>query len=238
MSPEATSNAANNVVVPCRLYSWAKPRERPSVGQPEPALRSLEGLDPGLLVDAQDERVLGWVEIEPDDVGGLLGERGVRAQAPAPAPAQADPMAAEGPPDRVGRDVPEPLGNERPCPRGVPLGRWFIEGREDALGGLFAIAGMGPRSGRVDEPGQSITGETRPPLAHPGRPGLQLSGDHVGPDAVGGSEDDPGALDHPLLAPPGPPPGSKRLLLSFRQHDGGGGLPRPGSLDHAALFRH
>jgi hypothetical protein len=36
--------------------------EGPPVEQPQPALRPIECLGLGLLIDADDERILGWVE--------------------------------------------------------------------------------------------------------------------------------------------------------------------------------
>ena len=40
-------------------------------------LRSIESLDLALLVDAEDHRVIGRIEIEPDDVSNLLDEEGI-----------------------------------------------------------------------------------------------------------------------------------------------------------------
>ena len=44
----------------------------------EQGLGAVEGLDLALLIDAQDDRVVGWIEIEPDDVAHLLDEEGIR----------------------------------------------------------------------------------------------------------------------------------------------------------------
>src|SRR6266446_8530974 len=46
------------------------------------ALRTLQRLDRGLFVDADDNRVLGRRHVEPDYVGGLGYERGILALAP------------------------------------------------------------------------------------------------------------------------------------------------------------
>ncbi len=213
-------------------------RECPAVGQAEPALGTFEGLNVGLLVDAQHERALGRVEVQPDDVGRLGGELGVRADAPAPSPAQADPVAPQGPPYLVRTDVAQVGREERAGPGRVARRRRCVEGGEDALLGRGVVADPGPGTGRVDEATEAVARETGPPLAHPGRPRRELAGDLVGSHAVRGSQDDPGPLHDPLLARPGPQPGPERLLLSLRQHDGGGGLPHARSVYHDALHRN
>jgi hypothetical protein len=117
----------------------------------------------------------------------------------------------------------------------MPAGGRLVERGEDPALGRLVIAGRGTGTGRVDEPDEAVTGETRPPLAHPGRAGQKLPGDLVGADAVCSGEDDPRPLNHPLLACSGPQPGPERRLLSLRQHDRGGGLPHSWSVYHAAL---
>ena len=61
------------------LVIMALAGQRPSVGQPQVSLRSLQRLDRGLFVDADDDRVLGRRHVEPDDFGGLGGKLGVVA---------------------------------------------------------------------------------------------------------------------------------------------------------------
>jgi hypothetical protein len=43
-------------------------------------LRSIEGLYLAFLVDTQDQRVVGWIEVEADDVDKLLFEPRIVAQ--------------------------------------------------------------------------------------------------------------------------------------------------------------
>ncbi|WP_373863350.1 hypothetical protein [Rhodococcus marinonascens] len=66
----ALSRAANTVAVLCRMQSWGLPfgnadlhRQRRSV--------AIQRLNLGLLVDAEHDRVLRRLEIQPDDVGDL-----------------------------------------------------------------------------------------------------------------------------------------------------------------------
>ena len=42
--------------------------------QREHGMGPVEGLDLRLLVDREHQRVVGWVQVEPDDVDDLLGE--------------------------------------------------------------------------------------------------------------------------------------------------------------------
>ena len=73
-------------------------------------------LDAGLLIDADEERVLGPREVEADDVGGLGGELGVGAQAPVAAPLQVDAVPAQDPPDVLLGDVAERLREQPRSP--------------------------------------------------------------------------------------------------------------------------
>ena len=68
------------------LVVVAAAAERPSVGQLEIALGALQRLDVRLLVDRNDQRTLGRVEIEPDNLGRLGGKLGILADAPTLAP--------------------------------------------------------------------------------------------------------------------------------------------------------
>jgi hypothetical protein len=45
-----------------------------TVGHPQPALLSLKGLATGLFVYGKDDRILGWPQREPDDIGALGGK--------------------------------------------------------------------------------------------------------------------------------------------------------------------
>jgi len=142
-----------------------KAGERLTIRQTEPTLRSLEGLDPGLLVDAQDERVLGRVEVQPDDVGAPSGANsGSVVKAPTPPSAQANPLAAQGPPDLVRGDIAERRGEEGSGPGRMPGRGPLVEGGEDPA---RSTRHRGARTRCVDQAGQSVTGEAGPPLCSP-----------------------------------------------------------------------
>ena len=50
--------------------------EGAAIGEPQPALGTLERLDRRLLVHADHQCILGWVEVEADDVSRFLTELG------------------------------------------------------------------------------------------------------------------------------------------------------------------
>ena len=62
----------------------------------------VEGLDLGLLIDAEHDRVLRWCEVEPADVGDFPDQLGVG-----------------GEPKRLGLLWLDPVGTPDPCDRGV-----------------------------------------------------------------------------------------------------------------------
>jgi hypothetical protein len=62
--------------------------QRSAVRQPQIALRPLQGLDRGLLVDAENDRVLRRRHVKLDHIGRLGDERRVGALAPGFAPGE------------------------------------------------------------------------------------------------------------------------------------------------------
>jgi hypothetical protein len=60
--------------------------DRSAVGQLQPALGTLQSLDMRFLIHAEHHGVLRRLQIERDEVGGLMRERWVGADAPAPPP--------------------------------------------------------------------------------------------------------------------------------------------------------
>jgi hypothetical protein len=103
--PVATLSAANRPTVPWRLSSWVTVRLRPGVIGSDGWARS-NAWTCVLSVDAEHDRPLRWVEVQPDDVDELLLEPGVG-----------------GDPDRVdplGADPSGPLACARRCARCAP----------------------------------------------------------------------------------------------------------------------
>src|SRR5690606_37856343 len=102
-----------------------------AVWQLEVALRPFERLDVRLLIDAEDDGVLWWVQVEADDLGRLRRELGVIADAPAASPLELDAVLLQDQPDLVGGDITECLGHEPPVPAREAFRRWFVQYGQD-----------------------------------------------------------------------------------------------------------
>ena len=90
---------------------------RPAVRQLQVALRPLQRLDRGLLVDTDDDGVLRRRHVEPDHVGGLGDELRIVALAPGFAPGQVDLLGAQEAPDILHVDVAERRASNGPVQR-------------------------------------------------------------------------------------------------------------------------
>jgi hypothetical protein len=91
------------VTVPC---------QGTSVWQLQIALGALQRLDRRLLVDANDDRIVGRRHVEADDIGGFGGELGILAFAPAFPSGEIDLLLAKETTDVVDVDVAERLGDQ------------------------------------------------------------------------------------------------------------------------------
>jgi hypothetical protein len=63
---------------------------------------AVQGLDLALFIDAQDQRPLGWVEVETDDVADLVHKERVGRQFEHLGPVW---LQAKGPPDPTNRGL-------------------------------------------------------------------------------------------------------------------------------------
>jgi hypothetical protein len=97
-------------------------------------LGALQGLDLGLLIDAQHDRAVGWVRVEPDDVvdlgcqfrvGGELERLGAPGLDAVLAPDPGDGVAADT--ELAGQQPGRPVGDPQP-------GRWWGKGDCQDLG--------------------------------------------------------------------------------------------------------
>jgi len=94
----------------------------------------VQGLDLGLLVDADDDGLRGWVEVQPDDVADLGLELGVRAELERLGLPWLQTPPTPDPRDRREAD-PEVVGQQasRPVRHPQLLRRRFQRGRDDDL---------------------------------------------------------------------------------------------------------
>ena len=131
--------------------------ERPPVGQPEIALRPLQRLDRRLLVDAEDDGVLGRRHIEADDVGGLGDELGIVALAPRLLAVEIDPLVAQEAPHLLLVNVAQFGGDQPARPAREPSRRRPLQHRQNAPAGL----------------GGRISASAPDAACRPSRPGLR-----------------------------------------------------------------
>ena len=173
--------------------------QRPAVRELEIALRSLQRLDRGLLVDTDDDRVLGRRHIEPDHVGGLGYELGIVALTPKFAPGEVDLLRAQQAPDMLDIDIAERGRQQRPCPAGIALGRRLIQQRQDALVRLCRVLRLSAPLARFVEARKPLPGVANPPLRRRAGCTSNRSSNRPARNAVRCQQHDPRPLPQPVL---------------------------------------
>jgi hypothetical protein len=151
--------------------------QRPPGGQLQVALRPLQRLDRGLLVDADDNRILRRRYVQPDHVGRLGGKLRIIALAPRLAAIQVDLVLAQHAPHLLLMHVAQLGGDHASGPAGKTGRRRAIQNGQDTLIRLHAV--LGPRTGPrlVAQPGQTLTGIPTAPQADRARHGRHLARD-------------------------------------------------------------
>ena len=185
-------------------------------------LGAIEGLDLALLVDAQDQGLVRWIEVEPDDIVELLDKVRVPADLEGP-----DEMGLEvvSLPDTPNRRLAEALGLGH-APR-APVGRgWRCRvqrGLDDCPDFAFGDAGdtTGTRSVRF-QTRQSQGQKPLPPELHRGSGNFQFPGDGLIEDAIRGHLNDPCTLHQSEWETPAMRPSGQGRALFGRQQDRGG----------------
>jgi hypothetical protein len=102
-----------------------------AVGQLQPAFGAIQRLDVRLLIHRRHDGILRRLQVERREVGGLLRECRVGADAPAPPPRQRNLVRAQHPPDLVGGHVAQMLGQPRAVSTRLALPRRCIQRRDD-----------------------------------------------------------------------------------------------------------
>ncbi len=98
-----------------------------SIGQAQPTLGSLQGLNGGLLVPTEDKGILRRVHVEGNNIGGLPAKFRVSAHASAPAPLQVYAMLPQHSPNLMRRHVSQFFGHQLTGPTAASLRRWSIQ---------------------------------------------------------------------------------------------------------------
>ncbi len=181
------------------LVLVGKAGDRAARRQPQVALRTLKGLNVGLFVHAEHQRVFRRVQVEAHDVGRLGGKLRIGADAPGAAALELDAMLAQDRVDLVLRHIAQRLGEQAAVPGGIPAGRGLVQQGQDALFRCRAVAHRLARARRVAQAVQAIGGKARAPLAHRGRRQPHARGDVRGGLAFGRGQYDLGPGHHAPL---------------------------------------
>jgi hypothetical protein len=126
------------------LVVVAVPGQRPSVRQLQITLSTFERLDRRLLVDADDDRILGWCHIEADHISSLGGEIRIVALAPTLAAGEIDLLLVQEAPHVVHVDIAQGLGDQFAGPARPALRHRPIEHRQNALGAWSRLVSLRP----------------------------------------------------------------------------------------------
>src|SRR6266446_7413257 len=193
--------------------------ERLAVGQLQPALGTLQSLDMRLFVDRQDHGVLRRLQVERHDVGGLLRERRIGADAPATPPLQRNLVLPQHPPDLVFGDIPQMPGQQGAVPTRV-TGRWRgVQSRENPLLILGLVVPRLAAAWRIRHPCQAVPRKPATPLADCRRTRRQPARRRLIAQPLGHSQNDLRSQRQPPLGlPRGPPQPQSRPLLTRQRH--------------------
>src|SRR6202047_3620777 len=136
-----------------------------AIGQLQIALRSLQSLDRRLFVHAQHNCLLGWGDIEANNIGGFGGKVRVVALTPGLASREVNLVAAQEPPDILEVNIAPPPRQQGPGPACEPYWRRFIQQPQNPLIGGLRIDRLlaGPRL--VLQPFKAMVGIAMPPEA-------------------------------------------------------------------------
>ena len=175
------------------------PRHNRSVVLPHEARLLGLRLYARLLVDADDDGILRRVEVQPHNVGSLLGKLRVLALAPAPMPPQDNVILPQYPPHRI-RGASYLLGEGAPVPEGVPVGRLLLQELPDfGQYFLFAVHVRSPRPRVVIQAIHPVSLEPFPPFDDSVRQDSQIFGYVFDPAPLSTSKNHPCPVDKALL---------------------------------------
>lgn len=201
------------------LVVMAMPGQRPPVRQLQKALRTLQRLDRGLLIDADDNRILGRRHVEPDHVGGLGGKLGIVALAPRLASGKIDPLGAQDAPDLLLMHVAQRRRNQRPRPPREPGRRGTFQDRQNAPAGLDVVLPGRTGPGPLGQTRKSFPSEPASPQAHCPRHRANRARDRPRRAALASHQDDPRAQHIALFTRRCPNSGFKHRTILRRQPD-------------------
>ena len=136
-----------------------------SVRQLQIPLRPLQCLDRRLLVDTENNRLGGRIDVKTNHIGGFRGKFGIVALAPGLAGGKVDIVFAQEAPDILNVNIAQALGQQRARPSGIALRRRRFQKRENALVRRCAVDRLLARPRTVVKPAKAVIGKAPPPVA-------------------------------------------------------------------------
>lgn len=185
-------------------------------------LGSVEGLDLGFLVDAQDHGMVGRIEVQPDDVTDFLDEKRIIGDFEMPLAMGLNPEQVEPTLDGALGDAGL-LSHGAHAPMGA-VGRIGLQRRVDDLGNPFIVMGSGtPWAQFVMQAFEALFQVTFAPFTDSGVGHTQAFGDRAVGFAFGAGEDDLSALDDAVWQGSGMSERGQVVLFFIIKDDGCGG---------------
>jgi hypothetical protein len=180
--------------------------------------RSVERLDLGFLVNREHRSGQRWVHIQGNEVTDLLHQVRIRRDLEGVLPPRLEP---EGPPDLGHRLMADPMfGGKSPRRPVRGVGGRRLEGvDQDRFDDVVADRAYRSRTGRVDEPVETIRGKSVPPFRHRDRIDPQLRGDVAVGAALSAAQHDPAPQRQRLCRRMPAGPTLERLALLAAQLD-------------------
>jgi hypothetical protein len=188
-------------------------RAAPALFDRQARLGAVQRLNLTFFIAAQDQRMVGRIEVQPDDIHQFLGEGRIAAELEGSDLERFQVMRLPHAVDQVGANA-EVLGQGPNAPVRRVGWRLMDGGLDDPLGPASLLGGPAPAArGILFDAGQAALGETLPPAAH--RRGLDRErlGNLFVLLAVGGQEDNLGPLHQPHRCAPSPSPALQGLSL-------------------------
>ena len=184
-----------------------------SVREAKPTLGTLQCLNGRFLVHTDDNRILGRIQVQTNDVSGFLSELGVSTHAPTVASLQVNAMFPEYTPDLMRGDVSQLSSHQCSIPTGISR-RWIgIQQGEYFPFRVLVVTGFLARTRRICQSFKTGCRKTLAPLYNhrPRQP--YLLGYRFVLFALGGKQDKAGSLYRPIRRSSGP--GYLFQFLSF-----------------------
>src|SRR5882724_5407634 len=172
----------------------ALPGQGASIRQLQVALRPLQGLDRGLFVDTENDRLGRRIDIKPDHIGSFRREGRVVALAPGLAGGKVDIVLAQEAPDILNINVAQCLGQQWTRPAGIARRRWFIQKRQYPLVRRLAVDRLLAPTRTVLQPTKAVLGKAPPPVADNTRLNADFLGDRARATPIRRQQDYPRPL--------------------------------------------